>query len=162
MQWWQDLFGETQHANAWQLCARAALVFVYGWLLVRIAGRRAFARWTAVDIVVAIVTGSNLSRALTGNADLFGTLAATTLMMAIHWALARAAARSPAISRLVEGAPVAIGKGGSVDAAALVHHGVSAADLQEALRAAGVESAADTRAIVLEPSGKVSVLKLRP
>jgi uncharacterized membrane protein YcaP (DUF421 family) len=156
------VFGPTGHVTWLQECARAVVITVYGLLAVRLAGRRVFARWSALDIVVAIVTGSSLSRALTGNADLFGTLAATTLMMAIHWALARAAARSPAISRLVEGAPVAIGKGGSVDAAALVHHGVSAADLQEALRAAGVESAADTRAIVLEPSGKVSVLKLRP
>jgi hypothetical protein len=39
-----------------------------------VAGRRVFGRWAALDIVVAIVVGSNLSRALTGAAQLGGTL----------------------------------------------------------------------------------------
>ena len=49
------------------------------------------------------MVGSNLSRALTGNAHLWGTLAATTLLMALHWLLSHAAARSPWLSHLVEG-----------------------------------------------------------
>jgi hypothetical protein len=55
-----------------------------------------------LDIIVAIVTGSTLSRALTGNADLFGTLAATTLLMVLHWALSRACSRWPRVSRMLE------------------------------------------------------------
>src|SRR5205085_2364850 len=96
----QDIFGPTGHTDTAQECARAVVVFFYGLVLVRLAGRRAFAQWTAPDIVVAIVTGSSLSRALTGNADLFGTLAATTVLTALHGVLAQAAARWPAVSRL--------------------------------------------------------------
>jgi uncharacterized membrane protein YcaP (DUF421 family) len=36
---------------------------------------------------------------------------------------------------------------------------VSAADLHESLRQSGVEHVAETRLLVLEPSGKISVLK---
>ena len=155
----RELFGTTGAVTWGQECLRAVLVFAYGLVLVRVAGRRAFARWSALDIVVSIIVGSNLSRALTGSADLWGTLLATTLLMALHLCLACAAARWRGVSRLVEGASIALSSGGAVDARALVRHAVSETDLQEALRSAGVEGTAETRLVVLEPSGKISVLK---
>ena len=155
----ETLFGPTGNVTWTQECARAAIIFVYGLVLVRIAGRRVFGQWTAVDIIVAIVTGSTLSRALTGNADLFGTLAATTLLMALHWALAHASARSPALSRLVEGPAVQLAEHGLIDDALLRRHAISPASLDQALRSAGVQTATGARLIVLEPSGKISVVK---
>lgn len=154
-----DIFGTTAHVTWMQECARAALIFFYGLLVVRVAGRRVFGQWTALDIIVGIVTGSTLSRALTGNADLFGTLAATTLLMALHWTLARVAARSPAWSRLLEGRPIRLADRGQADPESLRRHAVSPASLDQALRSAGIEDLADTRSIVLEPSGRISVLK---
>jgi uncharacterized membrane protein YcaP (DUF421 family) len=145
---------------AWhQECARAALIFVYGLALVRIAGRRIFGRWSALDIVVSIVIGSNLSRALTGGAPLWGTLAATTLLVALHWVLARLVVSSPGFSRIVEGRPAELARHGAVRGSALGRHAVSQADLGEALRQAGVEDIAAARIVTLEPSGKITVLK---
>ncbi|HEX8443413.1 MAG TPA: YetF domain-containing protein [Allosphingosinicella sp.] len=138
---------------------RAVLIFFYGLLLVRIAGRRVFGRWSAIDIVVSIVIGSNLSRALTGNAPLWGTLAATTLLMALHYGLAHAAVRMRWVSRLIEGAPICLADAGKADERAMRRQGVSLADLHEALRDKGLEHVAQTRLINLEPSGNVTVLK---
>jgi uncharacterized membrane protein YcaP (DUF421 family) len=154
-----SIFGPTGNVTSAQECARAALIFVYGLVLVRIAGRRVFGQWTAVDIIVAIVTGSTLSRALTGNANLFGTLAATTLLMALHWGLVHASARWHLLSRLVEGPPVRLAEDGRLDVGLLRRHAISPASLDQALRSAGVEAAAGARLIVLEPSGKISVVK---
>jgi uncharacterized membrane protein YcaP (DUF421 family) len=161
MTWFDDVFGTGPQLIWWQECARALVVFCYGLVLVRAAGRRVFGKWAALDIVVAIVVGSNLSRALTGNAALLGTLVATTLLMALHWALAHGAARSARLSQLLEGRSVRLGEGGRVEAAALARHAVSEADLHEALHGAGLEGASGARLIVLEPSGKLSVLKGR-
>lgn len=160
MGWLDTLFGSgAGPVTALQECARAAVVFAYGLLLVRVAGRRVFGKWSALDIVVSIVVGSNLSRALTGNAPLPGTLGATTLLMALHWLLAQAAARSAAVSRLVEGRAVPLARGGAQDTPRLHAHAVSRPDLEEALRQAGVEDLSATRLVVLEPSGRISVLK---
>ena len=155
-------FGTTGHVTWLQECARAVIVFLYGLALVRIAGRRAFGKWAALDIVVSIVVGSNLSRALTGGADLWGTLAATALLMALHGVFARLAARSPRLSKLFEGRPIGLGDDGRVSARLLAEHAVSEADLGEALRAAGLEDAAAARRIVLEPSGRIAVLRRGP
>ncbi len=153
------VFGPTGNITWQQECARAALIFFYGLLLVRLSGRRVFGQWTAIDIIVAIVTGSTLSRALTGNADLFGTLAATTLLMILHSALAHAAARHPMLSRLFEGPPVRLAESGQVDDGLLRKHAVSPAALEQALRSAGVEHSGGARLVVLEPNGRISVVK---
>lgn len=153
------IFGPTGHTTWLQECARAALIFVYGLMLVRIGGRRVFAQWTALDIIVAIVTGSTLSRALTGNADLFGTLAANTLLIALHWALSQASARWSRVSRVLEGTPVRLAENGRVEGEVLLRHAVSLAALEGAVRGAGLASATQARLIVLEPNGKISVLK---
>jgi len=153
------LFGTQGGLSVAQECARAALILFYGLVLVRFAGRRVFGRWAAIDIVVSIIVGSNLSRALTGNAPLWGTLAASTLLMFLHWVLAQAAARSPLVSRLVEGRARELGRDGRIDHRKDLRVAISDADLAEALRQAGVERAEDTRLVMLEPSGKISVLR---
>ena len=43
-------------ATALQLCARAALLFAFGILCIRIAGRRTFAQYSPLDIIVAVKT----------------------------------------------------------------------------------------------------------
>ena len=154
-----DLFGPEGHITGWQECARAVVVFFYGLVLVRLAGRRVFGKWSALDIVVSIIVGSSLGRALTGGASLGGTLAATTLLLAMHWLLAHAAARSTWFSDLVEGKPIRLAQDGEVRRSALLREAASQHDLDEALRQAGVEHASETRLIVLEPSGKITVLK---
>lgn len=153
------IFGPDQGISWEQECARAILIFFYGLVLVRVAGRRVFGRWSAIDIVVSIIIGSNLSRALTGTAPLWGTLAATTLLMALHFALAHAVVRSRWLSRLLEGAPIRLAEAGKADEEAMRRQGVSLADLHEALRDKGLEHVAQTRLINLEPSGNVTVIK---
>jgi uncharacterized membrane protein YcaP (DUF421 family) len=153
------LFGTGGDLTVAQECARAALVLAYGLILVRFAGRRVFGRWSAIDIVVSIIVGSNLSRALTGSAPLWGTLAASTLLMFLHWLLAQGAARWPLVSRLVEGRARELGRDGRIGNRKDLRVAISDADLAEALRQAGVERVEDTRLVMLEPSGKISVLK---
>jgi uncharacterized membrane protein YcaP (DUF421 family) len=153
------VFGTSHDITWWQEMARAILVFLYGLILLRIVGRRAFGRWSALDILVSIVIGSNLSRALTGSAPLGGTLAATTLIMACHWGLAHAVALWPAFSRLVEGYPVELARNGRPHSRVMLREGISKADLHEALRQSGVEELPATRLVTLELSGRISIVK---
>ena len=154
-----DLFGTSGDISWAQECARALVVFLYGLAIVRVAGRRVFGKWSALDIVVSVIVGSNLSRALTGSATLGGTLIATTLLMALHWVLAHLAARSTWFSALVEGKPIELGRDGTTERAAMVRDSISQHDLEEALRQSSVQHVGETKLIMLEPSGKITVLK---
>ncbi len=159
MDWAKAVFGASHELSVGQECARAALIFLYGLLLVRFAGRRVFGKWAALDIVVSVIVGSNLSRALTGSAPLLGTLAATAFLMGLHWLFAHAAARWRPVSRAVEGAAVELGKDGRLDDGLRRRWAVSEADLDEALRQSGIRSVGEAQLLMLEPSGKISVLK---
>ena len=125
----------------------------------RVAGRRLFGKWSALDIVVSVIIGSNLSRAITANAPLAGTLAATTLLVLMHWLLAQAAARHSGAARLLEGHGIRLAENGEVDHRKLHKEAVSASDLAEALRQSNVEDISHTRLVVLEPSGRITILK---
>jgi uncharacterized membrane protein YcaP (DUF421 family) len=155
----ETIFGAGPDLTWWQECNRALLIFTYGLVLLRVAGRRMFGRWSALDIVGSIIVGSNLSRALTGNAPFWGTLAATTLLVMLHWVLAHLVARSPRLSRLVEGHGVKLAVDGRLDRGTSLRAAVSEKDLHEALRGSGVEDVSQTRLVTLEPSGKITVLK---
>ncbi|HQT77517.1 MAG TPA: DUF421 domain-containing protein [Rhodopila sp.] len=152
-------FGPNHHLLWWQECDRAVVIFIYGLIMVRLAGRRTFSKWGALDTIVSIIVGSNLSRALTGSASMDGTLAATTLIFAAHWGLARLAARYNLASRLLEGAPKILARDGKLDPRIRRSEAISHIDLGEALRAKQLEDVSASRLVVLEPNGTINVLK---
>lgn len=154
-----DVFGATNHIEWWQELPRAVVVFVFGLVLLRVSGRRVFARWSALDIIVSIIMGSSLSRALTGSAPLGGTLLAMILLAFLHWLLALTVARSARFARLVEGGAVVLGHSGTVLEREVRQHNISATDIEEALRKEGVAHVSETRQLTLEPSGNITVLK---
>ena len=159
------LFGVEHHVTIAQECARAVLIFCYGLLLLRLSGRRTFGHWSALDVVLSIIVGSALGRALTGNAPLVGTMAAAAVLAALHVIVTHAAAHSPRVARIVEGVAETLVTNGRLDRAACRRHMMSQSDLAEALRREGVngeEGLENVKSMVAEPSGRISVIKYDP
>lgn len=142
----------------WQMCLRASLIFLIGLAYVRIAGARAFGKWGALDILLAIIIGSNLSRTITGGAPFFATLVATAWLIALHYVLAHAAAVWPGLGFWLKGRPVRLVSDGAIDEGALRRHGIGRGDLEQALRAAGHADTSGVAAAYLERSGAISVI----
>ena len=158
----QTVFGVEHSVTIGQMCARAVLVFVYGIIMLRISGKRTFAQLSALDLVVSFIVGSTLSRAMTGGAPLLPAFAAVAVLVALHVSLSYAVAVSEWFSRVVEGSPVCIVKGGVINHHARRTQMISLTDIDEALRTnglAGLSELAKAKQMTLEPSGKLSVLK---
>jgi uncharacterized membrane protein YcaP (DUF421 family) len=156
------IFGVKDHLDIAQECARAVLIFCYGLVILRLSGRRAFAHWSALDVVVSIIVGSSLSRALTGGAPLAGTLAAVAVLSLLHLLVAYAVAGSKSLSRLIEGEPVILARDGVLNEKARLWHAVSETDICEAMRREqlkGMEEIARVRELTLEVNGKLTILK---
>lgn len=143
----------------WQMSLRAVLIFLFGLAVIRLLGRNAFGKHTALDIVLAIIVGSNLSRALTASAPLIPTLAATVAIALMFWAFDHLAARSPRFSATVKGEPVWIVRDGKVDRQTMTRLGVSEGDLEEAARQSGIREVGEVHEAVFERNGKISTLK---
>jgi uncharacterized membrane protein YcaP (DUF421 family) len=156
----QNLIGQDErHILWWQMSIRALIVFVFGLVLIRLFGRRVFGRQNPLDIVIAIVIGSNLSRTLTGNSKFLPTLAATITLVLIFWLSDHLAARWPFFSRLTKGLPVKLARGGELDQERMRRHAVSKGDVEEAARTSGLCGVDDLEGAVLERNGKISAIK---
>ena len=145
------------HLTWWQESLRAPLIFAAGLVLIRVSGLRTFSRYSALDTVVTVLIGSNLSRTLTGNAPLLGTLAASLALVALHRLLAQAALRSPAMARLLKGASRPLVEHGAVVARTMRAEAISQGDLEEAVRLRGLSDLAKVRRAVLERNGQISI-----
>jgi uncharacterized membrane protein YcaP (DUF421 family) len=146
-------------AEWWQLSIRAAVLFVLGLILLRIAGRRTFSKATPLDIIVALILGSNLSRMMTGRAQFLEGLAATLTLVLIHRVVAMAALRWKGLARLTKSSPAVLVRDGEPDEDALFRHGISRADLLEALRLEQVDDVGKVKTATLEASGRISVVR---
>jgi uncharacterized membrane protein YcaP (DUF421 family) len=158
----EDIFGMQHHVTLLQECVRAGLVFIYGFVILRLSGRRAFGKWSALDFIISIIIGSSLARVITGEAPIDGTFAAVAVMMAMHLGLSWAVTLSETMSRIIEGSTIVLSKEGQLDERARKTHLVSKTDLAEAMRGeclSGLEDLPKTQRVHLEPSGKISVVK---
>ena len=161
MDWIRSVIGPDESAEPWQICVRAVIIFAFGLACLRISGRRTFAQATPLDIFIAIVVGSNLSRVMTGKASFFGGLAATLLLVVLHRLLAMGTLRWNALAWLVKAPPAVLVRDGTIDRHALRRHGLSQEDLEEGLRMEQVEDCKEVRLATLEGGGKISVVRKR-
>jgi uncharacterized membrane protein YcaP (DUF421 family) len=141
-----------------QLSVRAVVIFAFGILCIRIAGRRTFSQAAPLDIIVYLIVGSNLSRIVVGGANVFPSLAATLTLVVLHRLLAWLTVRRNFLSSLIKSDPTVLVRDGVVDDAALARHGMSSDDLLEALRLQHVEDVREVRLATLERGGEISVL----
>jgi uncharacterized membrane protein YcaP (DUF421 family) len=164
-QFFITVFGVQNHLTIAQEAARAVLIFSYGLLLLRISGPRMFGHWSALDIVITIMVGSALARAMTGSAPLAGTLVAAAVMAFLHVALGHCVARNQKLARWVEGEAVTLVDHGRIDHQARLRNKISQSDLREALRQDGIDGEAhiaNVKVMTLEPSGHLSIVKVDP
>ncbi|HEX4862113.1 MAG TPA: YetF domain-containing protein, partial [Rhizomicrobium sp.] len=137
-----DVFGVQNHISTAQEAARAVLIFAYGLTLLRLSGPRMFGHWSALDVVISIMVGSALARAMTGSAPLIGTMAAAAVMALLHVGLSHWVARNGKVARLFEGEAVALIDHGQIDHRMRKRVKISEADLREALREHGIDGEA--------------------
>lgn len=150
---------DAHHLTVWQMCVRGAVIFLMGIFYIRAVGPRTFGRNTPLDIVVSVVIGSNLSRAMTGSSAFVPTLAGTYVLVALHWIFAWATRHSHRLGLIVKGDPLDLIRDGRVDRAQMRKQNISDQDLDEELRSHGVERPEQVKLAVLERSGKLSIIK---
>jgi uncharacterized membrane protein YcaP (DUF421 family) len=142
-----------------QTCARAAVVYLVLVAYVRFGKKRFLGEATAFDAVLVIIIGSLASRAISGTAPFLASLAATFILIVLHWVISYFSQNSPVLSSLVKGNDTLLVKEGKVDRVALRKVHMSNDDLAEDLRQQGTEGPREVKEARLERSGKVSVIK---
>jgi uncharacterized membrane protein YcaP (DUF421 family) len=139
------------------MAARALAIFVFTIVLVRLAKKRFLARQSALDVILGIMLGSMLSRAVNGSARVLPTLAASAAIVLAHGCLGWLATRSRKLDDVLKGRSVVLVEDGRVREERLRAAHLTREDLMEDLRyVANLDDLADVREARLERNGKIS------
>jgi uncharacterized membrane protein YcaP (DUF421 family) len=142
-----------------QMALRTVIVYAFALAIIRLGSKRFLSQASAFDVIVAIMLGSVMSRAINGSAPFLPTLVSGAVLVGTHWLLAALAYRLDWLGPVVKGQPVRLVTDGVIDRDAMRRAGVSERDLEQALRAqAGVTDPARVRLATLERDGTISVL----
>ncbi len=146
-----------------QSAARALLIFIAGIVLVRIGKSRLIGSMTPVDVLLAVILGSLLSRGINGSASMSSTIAACAALVAVHWVLTELTVRWHTFGNLVKGHSRLVVDQGRIDWAALRKSHLSEHDLLEELRLnANEEDLQRIEKAYKERNGRVSGVRRPP
>ncbi len=146
--------------GAWQMALRALVVYIATLLMVRLGEKRFLGKNTAFDIILGIILGSVVSRAINGSAPFFPTLVAGFVLVGLHWLFSVLSFRSDHFGTLIKGSTRTIVKDGEIMWTAMRKSHLSKDDLLGALRTeASISAPEEVKEARLERSGKISVIR---
>ena len=151
-----------QDLDWWQMGVRAVLIYIITLVLVRLGKKRLLGKSAVMDVVLGVILGSVMSRALNGSATLLPTSVATLVLVLLHASAAKIALTSHTLGTLVKGSPHLLVKDGKPLRDAMNRSDISDHDLEESLRLEGKLTSVDQVAEAhMERNGKISVIPMK-
>lgn len=143
-----------------QMAGRTCVVALWAVVLLNLSHKRFLGRNSGSDVMVAVLLGSVLSRAINGQAAFAPTLGASAVLVLLHRGLMAAAYRWHWVSLTAKGRDHLLVREGRIDWSEMRRSRITEDDLVENLRINGnVASIAEVREARLERSGTISVVK---
>jgi uncharacterized membrane protein YcaP (DUF421 family) len=143
----------------WHFVARAAIVYAFLLVALRLLGSRPMAQMSKFDVILLMVLANAVQNAMNAgdNSVLAGVILAATLLVINH-VLHRLVYRSRRIERVLEGSPQVLIHNGTVVNAVADAASLTAEDIRAELRKSGVADIAGVRWAILEADGHISVI----
>ena len=155
----QFLFGEGEKLNILQMSMRALVMFLIMLILIRFAGRRAFAKKSSFDNIIVIMLGAVLARGVVGASPFWSTVAASIIMIILHRIVAWLSVKNNFVERLVKGDAILLFQKEKIVSKNLTKTGISKKDLHESLRLeTKKDSLEDIEDAYLETNGRISFI----
>ena len=124
-----------QELNFWQMGLRAVIVYLAALGMVRIVGERRFiGKIAAFDIILTIIFGSTLSRAINGTSAFFETIFAGFVLVVMHWVISAISFHQPKWEDKFKGRSRALIKDGQLRHKTMQDCHITRDDLASAMR----------------------------
>lgn len=136
------------------------LSYVFLILFLRLSGKRTLSKLNAFDLVVTVALGSTLATILLSKeVSLAQGALAFSLLVGMQFVVTWFSVRIRWLRRLVTGEPALLLYRGQVLEDRLRRVRLTRAEIQAAVRAAGIADLCDVQAVVLETDGSLSVVR---
>ncbi len=138
---------------------RAAIVFVFIWVLMRVIGRRELSSMEPFDLIMLVVIGDLIQQGVTQqDVSVTGALLAATTIGLLTILLAWLNYRFPGLRPALEGRPVVLVEDGKAIESNLKRERITVEELAAQARLKEIDSISDVRWAVLETSGAISFI----
>jgi uncharacterized membrane protein YcaP (DUF421 family) len=150
--------------ESWESILRTMIVSVIAYaaliVLLRISGKRTLSMMNAFDMVITVALGSALASAiLTKNVTLADGITGFVMLILLQYIVTSASSRSRTFNRVVKGSPVLMLYDGQMQENNMRKERIMKDEVLAAIRQQGIASVQDVKAVVLESSGKLSVIR---
>ena len=143
-----------------EIAVRAAMIYVFVLLGLRLTGKREVGQMTPFDLVLLLLIANAVQNAMTGpDTSVTGGLVAAATLFLANLAVSRLAWRYRKIRKVVEGSPRLLIHSGMILKENLAKEHLTIEELEQALREHGIASPAEVGQAVLEIDGSISVLR---
>jgi uncharacterized membrane protein YcaP (DUF421 family) len=142
----------------WELILRAAIVYAFLLILLRVTGKRQIGQLSPFDLVLLLVLSNAVQNAMNGgeNSVTGGLISASTLI-ALNYLLGWATYKNKRVELLVEGRPEVLIHNGKLFTDVMERQQLTHHELDSALRTAGCSCVDEVRMAVLENDGQITV-----
>jgi uncharacterized membrane protein YcaP (DUF421 family) len=137
---------------------RAALVYVFVLVVMRVLGKRTVGNITALDLVVAFIISEVVSEPLYGQASLGEAAVIVAVVAGMHFASSLLGYHFPKFDELVGGKPNVLIHDGQMRQNAMRSERINEEELRGMLREHQIERLEDVKLGVLETNGQLSVI----
>jgi uncharacterized membrane protein YcaP (DUF421 family) len=142
------------------IVARAAIMFVVLYVLLRIMGKREIGQLTPFELVVMIVLGDLMQQGVTHeDFSLTGAILAISTFAFLAMLMSWVTYLFPRAEKLLDGEPRIIIRDGELLKANLRRDRLTQSEVESEMRLAGIAQMIDVAWAILEPQGKISFLK---
>jgi uncharacterized membrane protein YcaP (DUF421 family) len=144
--------------NVLELVVRGVVVYAALLIALRIFGKREVGQFTLYDLVFVLLVANALQPAMTGpDSSLTGGLVLIVALVIANFAVGRLDGID-VFHRLFAPTPSVLIRDGKMVPATLQREGVSADEIEMAIREHGVDDLKDVKLGVLEPDGTISIV----
>ena len=142
------------------IVARAAVMFTFLYVLLRIMGKRELGQLTPFELVVMIVLGDLIQQGVTHNDfSLTGAILATSTFAFLAIAMSWITYLFPRAERLLDGEPRVVIRDGQLLKENLRRDRITQREVESEMRLAGIADMTQVAWAILEPQGKISFIE---
>jgi uncharacterized membrane protein YcaP (DUF421 family) len=139
--------------------ARAAIMFSFIWLVLRVIGRKELSGMTSFELVLLVVMGDLIQQGVTQqDTSVTAAMLAVGTMALLVMALSYASFRWRRVQRIAEGMPVVIVRDGELLREYVRMERLTEEDIKEAAREQGIGDLANVAVGILEADGRFSFI----
>ncbi len=138
---------------------RSVAVYFFMIIALRIFGKKELSQLNTVDVILILLISNSVQNAMVGaNTSLYGGIIAAFSLFLINYIFKKVMLKSKFIKELVQDKPEVLIHNGKIEFKTIARLGITAEELEEAMREHGIEYYKEVKLAMFEIDGNISII----